>query len=74
MAQGIDSRLRRIEHRLGLDEEDIIKELAKVISLRLDSIDRNIRELRRKVFGDEPNQGATVTAEQPFETEKRREW
>ncbi len=56
MADGIDSRLRRIECKLGLDNEDLMQEFARSINEQLARIDRSIRELRRKVFGEEPNQ------------------
>ncbi len=70
MVDGIDSRLRRIERKLGLDDEDLLQAFARAINERLDSTDRIIREIRRKVFGEEPNQ---VDQVQPVGEKIRRE-
>jgi hypothetical protein len=55
MATGLDERLRKIERKLGIEDEEIMQEFAKDIHRRLDRIDQNIHELRRKVFGEEPS-------------------
>jgi hypothetical protein len=48
---GLDRRLRRIEKKLGLEDEDIMQEFAKSIHQRLDRIDNQIRALQRIVSG-----------------------
>lgn len=54
---GIDQRLRRIERKLGLEDEDIMQEFAKSIHHRLDRIDHQIRDIQRIIHGPEKNLG-----------------
>ena len=56
MADSIDRRLSVIERKLGIEDEQMNQEFARNVSERLDRIDRNIRQIRHAVFGDEVNQ------------------